>query len=81
MGQEGSILIDKGQKNSVTTEITLEEQLMAPVSQGQKLGTMTVKAGDQVLSEIPLVAAVPVEKLTFGDLFLLILRRAAMAKA
>ena len=81
LGQEGSILIDKGQKNSVTTEITLEEQLMAPVSQGQKLGTMTVKAGDQVLSEIPLVAAVPVEKLTFGDLFLLILRRAAMAKA
>ena len=81
LGQEGSILIDKGQKNSVTTEITLEEQLMAPVSQGQRLGTMTVKAGDQVLSEIPLVAAVPVEKLTFGDLFLLILRRAAMAKA
>ena len=81
LGQEGSILIDKGQKNSVTTEITLEEQLMAPVSQGQKLGTMTVKAGDQVLSEIPLVAAVPVEKLTFGALFLLILRRAAMAKA
>ena len=81
LGQEGSILIDKGQKNSVTTEITLEEQLMAPVSQGQKLGTMTVKAEDQVLSEIPLVAAVPVEKLTFGDLFLLILRRAAMAKA
>ena len=80
LGQEGSLLIDKGQKNSVTTQITLEEQLDAPVSRGQKLGTMTVKAGDQILSEIPLVAAAPVEKLTFGDLFLLILRRTAMAK-
>ena len=80
LGQEGSLLIDKGQKNSVTTQITLEEQLDAPVSRGQKLGTMTVKAGEQILSEIPLVAAAPVEKLTFGDLFLLILRRTAMAK-
>ena len=80
LGQEGSLLIDKGQKNSVTTQITLEEQLEAPVSRGQKLGTMTVKAGEQILSEIPLVAAAPVEKLTFGDLFLLILRRTAMAQ-
>ena len=80
LGQEGSLLIDKGQKNSVTTQITLEEGLDAPVSQGQKLGTMTVKAGEQILSEIPLVAAAPVEKLTFGDLFVMILRRTAMAK-
>ena len=80
MGQEGSLLIDKGQKNSVTTEIALEERVAAPVSLGQKLGTMTVKAGEQVLSEIPLVAAEPVEKLSFWEVFVLILRRAAMAK-
>ena len=80
LGQEGRLLIDKGQKNSVTTQITLEEGLDAPVSQGQRLGTMTVKAGEQILSEIPLVAAAPVEKLTFGDLFVMILRRTAMAK-
>ena len=80
MGQEGSLLIDKGQKNSVTTEIALEERVAAPVSLGQKLGTMTVKAGEQVLSEIPLVAAEPVDKLSFWEVFVLILRRAAMAK-
>ena len=79
-GQEGSLLIDKAQRSSVTTEIALEEGVTAPVSQGQKLGTMTVKAGDQILSEIPLVAAEPVEKLTFGEVFVLLLRRAAMAK-
>ena len=80
MGQEGSLLIDKGQKNSVTTEIALEERVAAPVSLGQKLGTMTVKAGEQVLSEIPLVAAEPVEKLSFWEVFVLILKRSAMAK-
>ena len=80
MGQEGSLLIDKGQKNSVTTEIALEEGVAAPVSLGQKLGTMTVKAGEQVLSEIPLVAAEPVEKLSFWEVFVLILKRSAMAK-
>ena len=80
MGQEGSLLIDKGQKNSVTTEIALEERVAAPVSLGQKLGTMTVKAGEQVLSEIPLVAAEPVKKLSFWEVFVLILKRSAMAK-
>ena len=80
MGQEGSLLIDKGQKNSVATEIALKERVAAPVSLGQKLGTMTVKAGEQVLSEIPLVAAEPVEKLSFWEVFVLILRGAAMAK-
>ena len=78
--QEGSLLIDKAQRSSVTTQITLEEGVTAPVSQGQKLGTMTVKAGEQVLSQIPLVAAEGVERLSFGEVFVLLLRRAAMAK-
>ena len=80
MGQEAGLLIDKAQRNSVTTQLHMEERLTAPVSGGQRLGTMTVKAGDQILTEIPLVAAQPVERLTFADLFLIILRRAAMAK-
>ena len=76
----GGLLIDKAQKASVTTQITLVDSAEAPVSLGQNLGTMTVRAGEQVLAEIPLVAAEPVERLTYGDLFLLVLKRAAMAK-
>ena len=76
----GGLLIDKAQKASVTTQITLVDSVEAPVSMGQNLGTMTVRAGEQVLAEIPLVAAEPVERLTYGDLFLLVLKRAAMAK-
>ncbi len=80
LGEGGSLLIDKGQKANVITEVTLEEEAAAPVSQGQRLGTMTVKVGEQVLSELPLVAAEAVEKLTWGDLFGRVLKRAAMAK-
>ena len=61
LGSDAAFLIDKAHRNSVTTQITLADQVAAPVSTGQKLGTMTLKSGDQILSEIPLVAAAPVE--------------------
>ncbi len=79
-GEEGAMLIDKAQRGQVTTQVELEPEINAPVSQGQRLGTMTVKAGEQVLKQIPLVAKNGVSKLTLGDLFLQVLRQTAMAK-
>ena len=79
MGDTATLLIDKSQRASVTTDIQLVESLPAPVSQGQRIGTMTVKSGEQILKEIPLVASEGVERLTYGDIFLQILRRTAMA--
>ena len=76
----GALLIDKAQKSSVTIRTVREENVEAPVSLGQRLGTMTVLAGEQVLAEIPLVAAEAVQRLTFRDLFVQVLRMAAMAK-
>ena len=76
--RDGKMLIDKGQKASVTTEVQLEEDVTAPVSKGQRLGTMTVKAGDQILAEIPMVAETGVEKLTFWQMYLRLLRKICM---
>ena len=67
--QQEAMLIDKAQKNSVTLETELEPYIQAPVSQGQRLGTLTVKAGDRILKQIPLVAADPVPRLTWGQIF------------
>ena len=78
--EAGELLIDKSQRDSVTTEITLEEGVTAPVSQGQRLGTLTMKVGEQILSQIPLVAQTPVQRLTMGELFVKVFRRAAMAR-
>ena len=75
---DGQMLIDKGQKNLVTTEVSLEEEVTAPVSQGQRLGTMTVKAGEQILAQIPMVAESGVEKLTFWQMYLRLLRKVCM---
>ena len=80
LGGSGQLLIDKGQKASVSTEISLEPAVSAPVSRGQRLGTLRLKAGEQILKEVPLVAAEAVERLTWGDLFVKVLKRAAMAK-
>ena len=75
---DGKMLIDKSQKASVSTEVQLEEEVTAPVSKGQKLGTMTVKAGDRILAEIPMVAESGVEKLTWGQMYLRLLKKIGM---
>ena len=80
LSESAALLIDKGQRSGITTETALEESTPAPVSRGQRLGTLRVKAGDQLLSEIPLVAAEGIPRLTWGELFCKVLARVAMAK-
>ena len=72
-------LIDKAQRGEVTTQVVLDETVTAPVSRGQKLGTMTIKAGDQVLAQVNMVAGEAVPRLTWWQVFLNILRRITMA--
>ena len=74
------LLIDKGQRSTLTTETVLEESAPAPVSQGQRLGLLRIKSGEQLLSEIPLIAADPVPRLTWGALFGKVMMRICMAK-
>ena len=76
---ESALLIQKGQRNLVTTQIQLEEEVTAPVSRGQRLGTMTVRAEEQILAQIPLVAESGIERLTWGQIFLRILRKACFS--
>ncbi len=78
---EDAVLIDKAQKSQVTQQAELLPQVLAPVSRGQRLGTLYIKAGEQVLKEIPLVAEEPVEKLTFFQMWSQILRKLVMAPA
>ena len=79
--EDTQLLIDKSQKSSVATELTLEPSVTAPVSRGQKLGTMTIRSGDQVLAQVSMVAKESVPRLTWGELFLQILKCLCMAKS
>ncbi len=78
--QDVKLLIDKAQKSEVQITTELEETVTAPVSKGQRLGTMTIRAGQQVLSQVPMVAEDGVSRLSWGEIFLMVLRRLCMAK-
>ena len=78
-GKEGALLVDKSQKSTVNIKTEVEESVEAPVRKGQRLGTMTVRAGEQVLAQIPMVAQENVQRLTFWELFTRILRKVCMS--
>ena len=80
MGEEGQLLVEKARKSGISSEITTEAEVSAPVTKGQQLGTMTVKDGEKILKEVPLTAAEDVPRLTFTDLAVKVLKRAAMAR-
>ena len=77
---EGAVLIDKAQKNTVNIKVELSEGVEAPVSKGQRLGTMTVRSGEQILAEVPLVAAEPVARLSWGEIFVRMFRSLCLGK-
>ena len=79
-GEEKPVLVEKGQLSQITTRTQLEEEVSAPVSQGQRLGQLEILCGEQVLARIPLVAGQPVQALQWQDLFLTLLGKAAMAR-
>ena len=74
------ILVDKAQSNQVQIHTELEAEVTAPVSKGQRLGTLTVKVGEQTVKEVPMIAETGVERLSWADLFVMLLRRITMAK-
>lgn len=76
----GSLLVPKAKRSGIVTRLQLEEEVTAPVEQGQRLGTLTMTSGEETLLETPLVAAQPVPRLTLGEIYVTVLRRAAMAK-
>ena len=76
--QVPQLLVEKSKQGNITTEVTLFPSADAPVAKGQSLGTLTVRAGEEVLAEVPLVAETEVPRLTWGQVTVRILRRVAM---
>ena len=79
--RDGTLLIRRDQKQGIQSEVTLDTAVTAPVSQGQNLGMLTVRAGDSVLERIPLVAETSVPRLTWAQICWKILQRILMCPA
>ena len=67
--RECVILLKKNQAGNVTTQITLADNVAAPVEEGQKLGQLAVLVDGEQVDAIDLVASAGVERLSVGDLF------------
>ena len=74
------ILVSKGEASQVTTQLTIAQDVEAPVEEGQTLGQLEVYVGDQLRDTIPIVAAQPVERLTVPGIFSQMLRQLLMAR-
>ena len=74
------LLVRKGQENRITTQVTLAQDLAAPVELGQTVGEMTVSVDGQVCRTVPILSAQAVERLTVPKIFSHLLKRLIMAE-
>ncbi len=59
------ITIPRGEYNNLDASMQLQEQIMAPVAQGQTLGHVVIKLGDKTITERDLVALQAVDEGSF----------------
>lgn len=60
---EPSFLIKKGEESGITYEISLDDYIQAPVSQGQILGTIKYSLNGTELTNVNIVAETSIEKI------------------
>ena len=80
LSEPAPMLVEKGQKKLITTCLQLEAEVTAPVSRGQRLGTLEVVAGEQILAQLPLVAEEAVEKVTWWQMYRSLLKKLAFGE-
>lgn len=65
-----SALLEKTKNSEVTEEITMDEELIAPIEKGQRVGTVKYTIDGETVGEAALVAAEAVEKKGIGSIIL-----------
>ena len=61
-------------------QLLLEKTVQAPVAVGDRLGTLTVTFGEEVLAELPLLAGEEVTRITFRQMLPRVLRIACLVE-
>lgn len=74
------LLVRKGEEGLIQTQITLAQDLEAPVEQGQTLGQLEVTINGEVRDTIPIVASQSVDRLTIPGIFQRMFRQLVMAQ-
>ena len=79
LGAGDALLVKKDQAAGLAQSVTLAESVPAPVAVGDQLGTLRVTSGDEVVAEIPLLAGERVDRITYGQMLLRLLRTAFLS--
>lgn len=72
-GPENALIAKNGSAN-IKYGLELPDRVEAPVSKGDRLGTLTVSLDDKVLSEVPIVAGSSVERAGLSGIILFFLK-------
>lgn len=67
--EDSGALIQKGNSKNITSNIVLDNNISAPISQGQKLGEVTYSIDDKIISKVNIIAKEDVKKLTFANMY------------
>ena len=73
-GGAEAALVPKNGLGEVTYKVDLPDELTAPISKGQQIGTLTVSSGEQELYKVPLIADTEVSRANFGSTLLELLK-------
>ena len=67
-----SLTLPKGEKDKLKRSVTMEESVAAPVTKGDKVGTISYTLDDKELASFDILAAEHVEKKSFSSIFALL---------
>ena len=68
------LTLNKGLKDKIETEISLSDYIEAPCEENQIIGKLVIKAEGETVGEYNLLCEKPVERITFGVMFLRFLK-------
>ena len=75
-----ALLLPKDQAGALEQTVSLPPSVEAPVERGQQLGTLTITAGDEEVARLPLTAGEAVDRLTWGQMVLRLVRMGCFAE-
>lgn len=76
--QSAPILIEKAERSQVKKTVELPKELPAPIAAGQQIGTLCIETDTRVLAKIPILAPTAIEKLSWWQVTVKLLKKLCM---
>jgi D-alanyl-D-alanine carboxypeptidase (penicillin-binding protein 5/6) len=80
LSEGGALLLEKSKAGNLSQTVELAETVTAPVSPGDRLGTLTVASGEEIVAELPILAGESVPRVTYGQMLLRLLKTAFLSE-